>query len=531
MVRTCLRVLLSTLLLLSWQFQPLVAGENPDRKQQAILAVQVALDQGQQCLQQGDYVGAVAILEKQLPYIDGNRRYLHALRDAYRGLVRQLDQAGKTAEARRYRGFLEILETPDASSREADTPLANRSAPVSASPARTEVQPLAVRVPEGITPRGKVEEDDPFADSNRVDSLARSLLQRAERAFQTKNYSEAAQLYKKANQLEPSTTAVCLERWNYCELYCIAQRLNQGEAVEDTQARQYIEKAIQQTPRLERFGRILLDRLASAGNDDIGTVEIRHTPRQQNGWAIAETANFRVYHTLQESEADRIIRIAEHTRVRMTRKWFGEEPQNWSPRCEVFIHANGGAYAKATGAPANAPGHSTISLESGRILSRRIDLRGDDPNLTIGVLPHETTHVVLAGRFGTHHVPRWADEGIAVLSEPRNRIELHLRNLANFQRDRNLFSVQELMRQEDYPHPQRIGPFYAQSVSVVEFLVQKRDPQTFIRFVRAALDAGRYDRALQTYYGYASFAELERDWYSHAFGSGVVARTAEKRTR
>lgn len=210
----------------------------------------------------------------------------------------------------------------------------------------------------------------------------------------------------------------------------------------------------------------------------------------------------------------------------MTRRWFREEAKTWNPRCDVYLHANGQMYSKATGAPAASPGHSSISMEGGRIVVRRVDLRADDPNLSIGVLPHETTHVVLAGRFGQHHVPRWADEGMAVLSEPQDRIQLHLRNLAKHQREGTLFPMSELMRMAEYPEPRRIGPFYAQSVSVVEFLCRKKDHATFAQFLREALDGG-YEPALEKYYGYQGFQQLEMDWKRHAFNDASIANLAE----
>jgi hypothetical protein len=142
-------------------------------------------------------------------------------------------------------------------------------------------------------------------------------------------------------------------------------------------------------------------------------------------------------------------------------------------------------------------------------------------------LPHETTHVVLAGQFGDHYVPRWADEGMAVLTEPRERINQYLRDLPKHQRDGTLFSVAELLRQDDYPEPRRIDPFYAQSVSVVEFLSLKKGPATFARFLREALDTS-CDKALKRHYGYASFAELESDWKQYAFGAGAVAAVADR---
>ena len=79
--------------------------------------------------------------------------------------------------------------------------------------------------------------------------------------------------------------------------------------------------------------------------------------------------------------------------------------------------------------------------KAGRIVSRRIDLHCDDPNAFVGVLPHETTHAVLAGRFGPGRLPHWADEGMAVLSEPRDRIDLHLHNLPQHRSSGELFAV------------------------------------------------------------------------------------------
>jgi hypothetical protein len=287
-----------------------------------------------------------------------------------------------------------------------------------------------------------------------------------------------------------------------------------------------VREAVEMAPKLSGFGNELLQRLS--GGESAPTVAVKHTPRQNGGWARAETANFRIFHSADEQTAEKIARIAESTRVTMTRKWFNEEATSWTPRCDLYVHPTGQGYARATGAPATAPGHSTIKQEAGRVLERRIDLRGDDPNLLIGVLPHETTHVVLAGRFGTHYVPRWADEGMAVLSEPRERINLHLRNLPKHQSEGTLFSIAQLMSLSDYPEPRRVGPFYAQSVSLVDYLCKKKDPATFARFLREALDSS-YESALRRHYGYQSSAELERDWKQYASGEGAVASVSDKR--
>jgi hypothetical protein len=99
---------------------------------------------------------------------------------------------------------------------------------------------------------------------------------------------------------------------------------------------------------------------------------------------------------------------------------------------------------------------------------------------------------------------------------------MHLRNLPTHRREGTLFSVSELMKMENYPEPRRVGPFYAQSVSLVDFLCRKKDPATFARFLREALE-GRYDTALQRHFGYRSFTELEQEWKQSAFTAESVA--------
>ena len=124
-------------------------------------------------------------------------------------------------------------------------------------------------------------------------------------------------------------------------------------------------------------------------------------------------------------------------------------------------------------------------MENGRPVVRRIHLHCDDVNMLTAILPHETTHVVLAGEFGEQLLPRWADEGMAVLTEPRERIERHHENLLTCRQAGEFFRIQDLLQfQEHYPTDARyIRVFYARSVALVEFLTNQRGPQTFTQFL------------------------------------------------
>jgi hypothetical protein len=283
-----------------------------------------------------------------------------------------------------------------------------------------------------------------------------------------------------------------------------------------------IRQAMSMAPKLEPVGKGLLRKIqerqgATAGperEETLADTQVRHVERQEaKGWAVAETANFRVFHMQGKEFAEKVARGAEAARVTAARKWFGEVPPAWKPRCDIYLHLTRDDYSKATGQPPDCPGHSTIANDKSdpeRVATRRIDLHVDDLNLLVGVLPHETTHVVLAGRF-PKPLPRWADEGMAVLSEPRDRVERHLRNLPQHQRDRQLFAIADLIQFDEYPEGRYIGSFYAQSVSLVDYLVNLKGAQAFTQFVRDGMRNG-YEAALQQHYGLRSFAELQRRW-------------------
>jgi hypothetical protein len=240
---------------------------------------------------------------------------------------------------------------------------------------------------------------------------------------------------------------------------------------------------------------------------------VRHLGSDAQGWEVAETANFRILHRQPRDMAEKAARVAERTRAAMYRKWFGRDGEAWNPRCELYLYATAQAYSRSTGQSTGSPGHSRIESDrgTGRVVGRRMDMPCDNPNLLDAVLPHETTHVVLAGQFGNYQVPRWADEGMAVLTEPADKVDMHRRNLGRCYRDGQLFSVRDLMELSDYPPPRQIGAFYAQSVSLVDYLSRQRGPVVFAQFVRDGLREG-YEAALRRHYEFRDFADLQTRW-------------------
>ena len=230
--------------------------------------------------------------------------------------------------------------------------------------------------------------------------------------------------------------------------------------------------------------------------------------------ASYRTPNF-VVEAPTDDAAERVAQSAERLRKAEAKRWLGKELADWPEICPVEV-----VLSKRVG------GRADLKFVGGRV-EQTLRVEGTLPLILSNVLPHEMTHIIIANHFHCQ-VPRWADEGMAVLSEPRERIELHLRNLPTHRRDGTLFHLDQLMRMGKYPEPRFIGPFYAQGVSLVEFLSQRNGPQVFARFLREGLQGG-YEPALRKYYNFRDFAELEREWQRHAFGGEAAASAGERR--
>jgi tetratricopeptide (TPR) repeat protein len=508
------------------------------------LAVQNALRRARDMMVAQQFEEAVHVLESELDHIDGSREYLMALRDAYRSYIQQLKLARHDADASLYQQRLKILDPGVALDQPPPAaPAAAASKTAAPAPVAAESKPAApVKPPEPAPAKQPDKPSVKAAESvgpSAVQKEARALIAKANEAFDSRQYESAAQHFEKAQQIDPASMVDSHERWAYCKLFRVVDQLKStsAEPAPFTQLEREVRLAMSlaPTPQIETFGKKLLgsieDRRSQKGSaakdvqdSPASQCAIQHRADLMSGWNVAETTNVRVFHRQQRELAEKVARLAEQTRVEMQRKWFDID-QTWNPRCDIYLHPNVDAYASFTKVSRNLPGHSKIGIDRdrGTVTEREIHLRCDDLNMMVGTLPHEATHVVLGGQFGDKPVPRWADEGMAVLTEPRQRIEMHLRNLPMHQQSRQLLHVRDLMRLDDYPDPQLIGGFYAKSVSLVDFLSHKREPRVFAQFVKEGMYKG-YEGALKKYYGYNSFDELENDWNTYAFqGAGRVA--------
>ena len=214
------------------------------------------------------------------------------------------------------------------------------------------------------------------------------------------------------------------------------------------------------------------------------------------------TANFVVEApTLEVAHA--AAETAEACRDKLAEAWIGRKMPRWSAPCFIRVELTDDEPA----------GMTTYQFERGEVFGWEMSVRGRLEQILDSVLPHEVSHTVLASHFRMP-LPRWADEGAAALAEDsaeKLRQNLLVRQILS---QREPIPLRRLLGLRDYPQDRRKTlDLYAQSYSVCEFLVERRDRAQYIAFLEHAGDQG-WEPALKTAYGYATIEEFEQQWKS-----------------
>ena len=250
-----------------------------------------------------------------------------------------------------------------------------------------------------------------------------------------------------------------------------------------------------------------------AQESDSSNASVPLTVRMAGTWTVVESPNFRCYCQLAEADARRLAQCCETWRGRLRKIWITspDEPC-WCPKCDVHVHPHRDAYNQTLNRPGDTSvGSTTMNFDQRRAVLRRIDVRADAGDWSNAALPHELTHVVLGERFGGHALPRWADEGIAMLSESSEKHRERLTNLQETLARRPTLSLADLVRAERMPQPHLRDAFYGQSVALTSWLVRKSTPAKFADFIEESQRSG-IDLALKEHYQLNGVAELQREW-------------------
>jgi hypothetical protein len=502
-------------------------AQPPAQDVSAVLRLQRAIAAGREHLRAGRSVEAVAVLEGELLNADGNTQFLNLLRDAYTARLRDLQ--GRKADAATIESVQRSLMVLDGKGSAGElgpappaTPVLTIAAQVRAPAppipdAPTDLVPppppteaTALVAPPALPASPNAATDDPFQQKVRDRAVPSGDLSRASEAFAARRYAQAAALFAQAARANEPLTAGQRDEWAYSRLHGVALRLNQGSNPPADLAREIEDALAAGSDRVAPFGKQLLAEIRRR-NPATGSATVAAD------WQVIETASFRVLHQSQPGPAAEVGQTAEAARKDMYERWAGAAAAAWSPRCDVYLHATSADYAKTTGKPADQPGHSTVGIQSGKVVSRRIDLRLDGTAVLDGTLPSEVTQVVLADLFADQPLPRWAVVGMAALSESPEGVARYQRAVPTLLRDKKLFAVGPFLDRAAFPDPTAVTAFYAESVSLVSYLVELKGSKAFTTFLREAPRRG-YGRALASHYGFKDPADLQEKWVGHVLG-------------
>lgn len=212
-----------------------------------------------------------------------------------------------------------------------------------------------------------------------------------------------------------------------------------------------------------------------------------------------QTANFLV--TARDANTARQVgQYAEFFRRQKALEWLGTEMSTWPDPCTIEVRVTFGG----------AGGATSFAFDNGQILGQSMVVEGPLERILNSVLPHEITHTVFAYKF-RRPLPRWADEGGAVLSEDQQEISRHDLMVRELIRGGRMIPLSRLFVLTEYPRD--VMALYAQGFSVANYLVSQRGRGNYLDFVADGQTNG-WDRAVKQYYGLRSINELEKNWIS-----------------
>lgn len=229
-------------------------------------------------------------------------------------------------------------------------------------------------------------------------------------------------------------------------------------------------------------------------------------------WHVLKGKHFLVYHQHDADFAGDVLRRAEAEYNRIAHRLGITRYGNfwlWGDRAQIYLYPDKASYVRLTGAPAWTAGKADYA-------ARRITVFKGLNALLDSVLPHELTHLIFREFVGfTSDVPLWLDEGVAQWMDRAN--QGRMLELARLLHRRNRLMPLDLLMATDVRQTASTlsaVEFYAQSVSLVAFMIETYGAARFRRFCGHLRDGKSIDDALRFTYASSirNMKQLETVW-------------------
>jgi len=236
-----------------------------------------------------------------------------------------------------------------------------------------------------------------------------------------------------------------------------------------------------------------------------------YTFAEADEWRIAKSTHFIVYYKeAKDSFINRAIetaeqyydKIADDLGFRRYDFWL------WDKRAKIYIYNDLEDYQTATGQPDWSSG---IALPKDKIIQTFPDAQGFFDR----VLPHEMGHIIFREfvGFDNHAIPVWLDEGVASSRECQRYaassmlVKQAIKN-GKFIEMEELAKFNPLGIKDDAA----VSLFYAESISVVDYLLKEFGRDRFVLFCQTLRDKQDLERAVSYAYSFSDIADLGRSW-------------------
>jgi hypothetical protein len=182
----------------------------------------------------------------------------------------------------------------------------------------------------------------------------------------------------------------------------------------------------------------------------------------------------------------------------------------WENRAKIYIYNNIKDYQAATGQPDWSYG--SVSPEAKIINSFVYEKDFFDT-----ILPHELGHIIFREFVGFNNsaVPKWLEEGIASYQE-KNKYIVADQIVKTALKDGTFLNIEQLaLFSPAIQGKKTVEIFYAESISIVRYLIREFGRDNFTLFCQALRDKKDLTRAIASVYSFSNINELGVAWQKY----------------
>jgi hypothetical protein len=233
----------------------------------------------------------------------------------------------------------------------------------------------------------------------------------------------------------------------------------------------------------------------------------------QEGWLTERSRHFIIYYQegVDSSFLNKTVDYAEkfYEEITDTLGFRRYDYWLWENRAKIYIYKDKDSYVKATNMPSWSGGRAIYSTKT-------IESFPWAQGFFTHLLAHELGHIIFREFIGQDvNIPLWFDEGVASYQEEVNFRSTRGKALIDALKNSSLISLDKLTNMDirTIPDQATANLFYAESESLIRYLIEKYGQYNFVRFCRLIRDEKDFDRAFkEAYPRYNELKYLEEDW-------------------